>query len=594
MTDPIVVPPLVAETVRSALVERDRRQGVAGMTRTAALTAAELAASPVTTPDVVRQVAAWHQQHPEHTTADGQSTVLGGVWGGRAGRDWALEMTLRLADPWVEPQAKTAAAQMDGAMIALYPDDPESLALDGGDPAEQLHLTIAFVAEDADTISDPTMQAVIRAAQAGSSVRSEPLRLTVVGYGQLGSADPPASVLIMQQADEDGTDHQDGAGAVAEVVRAELDDYGSEGFPPEHDAFIPHLTIGYGVPVDQLAGYVGRTVTFSAGVTLTLGGTRIDYPWGEARTAAIADPLPIIRDPALDKRRTRLRRLSKRLNRIDRDLQAALQGGAEHALEDALRRAGVKVTQRAQRRSKAVQASVELAEGRWTGPLLAAVGITEQEALAHAFDTYATQARKRVEEAQRRRLQAIADELELDADELEGEYEDRLAERRESAVGFLLAGLTSLAFARLADPDPGALDVGEAASSAVPLSLIYQATAISDGRPMDGPGADGPGTLGEGEVSVDPFGAGFTLEVVAANVDDVTEAITWEWGGAAKPFEPHLSLDGTSTTPDMIGEDWGKDPADFPYETGWYFPGDHAGCACAWSSELTIPGSEGE
>lgn len=78
------------------------------MTRQAALVASELAVAPVTTHDVVRTVARWHQANPEATQPDGRSTLLGGVWGGRAGRDWALAMA-RTAAASLEPAGPVAA-----------------------------------------------------------------------------------------------------------------------------------------------------------------------------------------------------------------------------------------------------------------------------------------------------------------------------------------------------------------------------------------------------------------------------------------------------------------------------------------------------
>jgi 2'-5' RNA ligase len=187
-----------------------------------------------------------------------------------------------------EPSGASASnpyVEMNGGMVCLYPDDPEAIAARtagaaNADPAHELHVTVAYVAEDAAELDDAATDAIRDAARAGARIRSTPLDLTVVGYGTLGQADPPATVLYLQSME--ATAHRDGAGAVAEAVRGVLDDHGADAFPPEHDMFVCHMTIGYGVPVEAASQFAGETIRFSAGVSTQLGAERTDYPWGAA------------------------------------------------------------------------------------------------------------------------------------------------------------------------------------------------------------------------------------------------------------------------------------------------------------------------
>lgn len=190
------------------------------------------------------------------------------------------------------PQSVVAAVgdpNNPGGMIALYPDDPASLVADdpAADTADELHVTIAFVAEDAAELDTGQLDAIDAAATAGAAVRSDPLVLRVVGHGTLGSQEPPATVLFVQADDATA-----GAAAVERAARAELDDYGAEAFPPVHDSFVPHLTLGYGVPLELAESYVGREITFSSGVTVQLAGERTDFPWGGG------EPIPEGQDDA--------------------------------------------------------------------------------------------------------------------------------------------------------------------------------------------------------------------------------------------------------------------------------------------------------
>jgi 8-oxo-dGTP pyrophosphatase MutT (NUDIX family) len=648
VTEPVVVPPLVAEVVRTALAERDRRQGLPGMTRTAALVASELAVAPVTTPDTVRTVAAWHQAHPEATLDDGRSTLLGGVWGGRAGRDWALAMAARLAAPaFIDPlegrrtegpvAAGVAVVAADTGRVlmlqrALDPTGEDEHGgkwefpggkLDEGEGAyeaaqrefgEEARIPVPGKLAGDWTSPDGVYHGFIHVVPAEGDVTlnvdhedrhvSNPDdpdgdNVEVVAWWSIDDAD---GNQVVRREVLDGTPWDDlrdvararRAAAVVAALQASGEWHNSDGFSPEAtgEQLAAHLAADHGlgdtVPaldrddLDQLH-YVEHSRNGEVGAHTN------------PRTAAISDPLPILGRPnGGDVDRKRLERASRRLAKVDRDLRTRLQAGADVAMADGLRRAGVKVTQRAQKRSKAVQASVTGCDGVYPEAVLAAAGITEQEALGHAFDAFAEKANHWIEQAQAQKARILAAELSADAPTLE-RAKRKWSLARSVAVGVIVGGLYALAVQRLTkghphDPEPE----GETpVSPLVPGGLIGDAIAAADGKPVSGDPASGT-------AQVDKWAPGVTFEVidetgvrvgVITDGRPVVERIVWRWNDSEHPFDPHLDLDGTAATADTIGTVWAKSPDVFPYNTTYFFPGDHHGCNCAWDSSFETGGA---
>lgn len=527
----------------------------------------ELAQAPFVAPAVLDLIGAWHSANPNATTVDGRCTKLAGLYGGAAGRTWALERAAVPTVSWLQEEsatldAMTAAPVNKGGMIALYPDTPDALTVDGGDPADELHVTLAFVAEDAAVLLPDDVTAIGNAAAAGAAVRSEPLLLTVVGAGTLGDSEPPATVLFLQQSDGDGTDHQDGVSTVAAVIRGELNDYGSEAFPAEHDGFIPHMTVGYGTPVADAQRLVGEQIKFSTGPTVQLGDIRQPHDWnGGAVTAAARNPAG---DP------TPLHTLARKATKARQRLATRVQAAAQVALRDALRRAGVKVVQKASRRSQAAKAAVAACGGRWTPAVLAAAGVTEQDLLRQAFDALGEKYEQWVIDAATEQLRAVADVLGLDTEAVLARMEHRMQDVARAASARLNEDLTQWAYRLLAEPEPSFGDVGEIpVDTTLPPSILQPSLALADGRNAEAPYGDG--LLLEAWVTYDPQAP--------------VEMITWVHGDPARPFEPHEALDGTTALwadyADVMNND-----ASFPRDS-IYFPGDHLGCTCDYVYSYT-------
>lgn len=607
--EPFVVPPIVASTVRAALGEREARGGLAGMTRTAALTAAELAAAPITTRAVVEVVADWHARHPLETAADGRSTMLAGIWGGRAGRDWAVAM-LGAAPPSDERAGPVAAGMavvaVDTGRVLLLQralDDEDSASgrweFPGGKIDEGEGAYEAAQREFAEEVGVPcpgrlsgdwtspngVYHAFVHTVDSENAVVCNSDHedravlnpddpdgdcIEVVAWWSIDDADGN-SVLRDEVRDTTPWDELRAVAnaRVAALPRTSTCDYCEK---RATKALLHAEGMAY-VPVCDDHEAEGRDEIGSA----ELSGVR-------AFSAAISDPLPIVGrrnggdvdHPA----KPRLRRLSKKLGRIDRDLRSKLAAGAEVAMADALRRAGVKVAERAKRKSKATQAAALAAGGCFTPAVLAAVGLTEQEAMAYAFATYAEEAERWIVDAQRRRVDALRESLGWDA-ETAALAAKRYAQARDSALAALIAGMTELGYERLADPHPAVEALGETVSSAIPGGLVADVLAALDGKGVTVVAGEAPGR-------VDVVAEGITLGYIVADGVDAIEEITWVWGGSARPFDPHQRLDGTTATPATMHDVWGKDPTEWPTGNTMWRPYDHVGCSCSWESEFTF------
>ncbi len=104
-------------------------------------------------------------------------------------------------------------------MIALLPSaaDAQRLAVAGGEPVDELHLTVAYFA-DADDLPDP---ALVAAQFAG------PVTAEVSGHAVFCGGDQPVSVYLVQA---------DGLSAANKALAPD------GGF----DAYVPHITAAYG------------------------------------------------------------------------------------------------------------------------------------------------------------------------------------------------------------------------------------------------------------------------------------------------------------------------------------------------------------
>jgi 2'-5' RNA ligase len=147
--------------------------------------------------------------------------------------------------------ADAEQAKSTGGMIALYPrpDDAHKLAVPGGEPVGDIHLTLVYLGEDV-LGTDPSAL-----GQAVASIVDNATVITarIMGYGLFnpdggpeGDKDPCA-VYLVGDSEQIPELHDNIQYAVEENF---LD------APPQHKPFIPHITAGYGLDITQLS-YTG-------------------------------------------------------------------------------------------------------------------------------------------------------------------------------------------------------------------------------------------------------------------------------------------------------------------------------------------------
>jgi 2'-5' RNA ligase len=196
------------------------------------------------------------------------------------------------ADPdvQVEPDEKP---RTDG-MIALVPADASPYVVDGGDPAEEMHVTLAYLGDNVNAWTDAQRTAVHEMAAQLAEVATDGrfgVEARVFGHAQFNpdggpDGDREACAVYLLGDSELLTVLR---GAVIDSLQQAL---GSADYPEQHEPFVPHMTAGYGVDVADLS--TTGPIQFGA-IRVALGGEVVDYPigGGEATLVAAAPaPLP--------------------------------------------------------------------------------------------------------------------------------------------------------------------------------------------------------------------------------------------------------------------------------------------------------------
>lgn len=175
-----------------------------------------------------------------------------------------------------------------GAVVVLLPTavDADRLAVDGGDPADRLHVTLAWMGdtEDGPVPAETFDEAVERvtAAVAGNGIVEADVFAWAV-FNPASTERDPATVLLVQS---------DGVAAVRDAVQGAVSDASS--FP----VWFPHLTLGYTLPplTDDLVADRMGTVRFDR-VRVAYGEQSAEIALEEPMTAS-ARPRVHVRLPA--------------------------------------------------------------------------------------------------------------------------------------------------------------------------------------------------------------------------------------------------------------------------------------------------------
>jgi 2'-5' RNA ligase len=181
-----------------------------------------------------------------------------------------VQATIRAADD--EPRS--------GAMVALIPadDDAARLAVDGGEPAEQLHVTLAYLGDAVDLDAadrQDLIDAVSSSVNGMPVVAADAFALSV--FNPTGS-DPCVALGLS------GTD-LDGAHEVVEDALSWTD----VALPSQHAPWVPHITLMYTGDLGVLSAVVDRVgqVRFDR-IRIALAGQHLDIPLVQ-QTADSAD-----------------------------------------------------------------------------------------------------------------------------------------------------------------------------------------------------------------------------------------------------------------------------------------------------------------
>ncbi|WP_405759448.1 phage minor head protein [Streptomyces sp. NBC_01420] len=193
-----------------------------------------------------------------------------------------------------ESTALTAAgAEHTGAMIALVPSpgDVERLALDGGEPAGELHCTLWFLGEG-DAWSEDQRNELIEGVRARAAALNGPVHAIAFGVNHWNPASPdPAWVWAIG----DDRDAPDGAPTLHEArnlaVDALEDTHERPETPRQHTPWVAHVTGAYDTdtwPLEAMADRLGP-ITFDR-VRVAFAGTVTDIPLGTEEEPPMDDP----------------------------------------------------------------------------------------------------------------------------------------------------------------------------------------------------------------------------------------------------------------------------------------------------------------
>lgn len=174
------------------------------------------------------------------------------------------------AAPEVPPVAEAAPPRADG-MIALLPAEAGGLDV-GGEPVDELHLTLAYLGDEAASLPEVEQQSIIATVSRMAEAR-QPIDGDLFARAEFnaGSTDQQQCAVWLVNGKELGALHDDLLAALGDRVP-----------PSDYGTWVPHITAGYDMAADRLP--VGVQVTFDR-VRIAFGGVYTDVPLGAASTA---------------------------------------------------------------------------------------------------------------------------------------------------------------------------------------------------------------------------------------------------------------------------------------------------------------------
>lgn len=204
------------------------------------------------------------------------------LYGIAAASEPEQEQAVRIAAT-ITGQALQAAAEVHtGAMVALLPaaDHAERIAVDGGEPVDQLHVTLMYLGQ-ASELNTKARAAIV------DTVRRATTDIPLVeGDGfNIGVFNPPGvsrsdgaqrdTCIVLGVGGQDLADtHSLVQGAVLDLAAGMMLD-----LPQQHRPWVPHLTLEYTDDLAKVAAYADRAgpVVFDR-IRVAYGGETTDIP----------------------------------------------------------------------------------------------------------------------------------------------------------------------------------------------------------------------------------------------------------------------------------------------------------------------------
>lgn len=174
------------------------------------------------------------------------------------------------------PTVRAAADAPTGAMVALIPteEDAQRLAVEGGETADQLHVTLFYLSK-ADQLPDAARARLVNAVNFATigmeAVAGDAFSVAMFNPGR---ADREPCVVLGVGGDALATAYNAVRAAVQEVAYASSLD-----LPDQHLPWVPHITLQYTGDASRVAALVDRTgpVTFDR-VRVVFAGQATDVP----------------------------------------------------------------------------------------------------------------------------------------------------------------------------------------------------------------------------------------------------------------------------------------------------------------------------
>lgn len=185
--------------------------------------------------------------------------------------------------PGRETVPLTAATQPasghSGAMIALIPapEDAQALAVDGGEPADQLHCTLLFLGE-ADMYTEQERAGIVDMCRQIAAV-TDPVEAEAFAVAMFNPTGPdPCVVYGLSGAELAGLYE-----AVAADVEPGVD---------QHQPYVPHVTAIYSADPNLVGTLVDRCgVVMFDRLRVAFGDHITDLPLGEPEVDDVAEPV---------------------------------------------------------------------------------------------------------------------------------------------------------------------------------------------------------------------------------------------------------------------------------------------------------------